>query len=609
MILIRNAFFFVFVLFLLSVNAGEITNKLSDLFSFQETASSDEILDPEIAFLVSAEVLADGQLHLNWDIKPGYYLYKNKFSAATDNPDISFRNFSFPTGKVKEDPAFGQVEVYYDQNSASGLIAFSDVNLQEFNLNVAYQGCKEDSVCYPPIKKTLPITLPASFDLQAGKDSSSNEPLLSEQDSITQKLKDKNLLFNIISFFGFGLLLSLTPCVFPMIPILSGIIVGEGSRITRTRGVTLSLSYVIAMALTYAVLGIIAGLFSLNLQAASQNVWVLSSFSAVFVFLALSMFGFYELQIPSSWQNKLSLKADEDSRGTLKGAAVMGVLSAIIVGPCVAPPLAGALFYISQTGDALLGGFALFAMGLGFGVPLLIIGATSGELLPRAGVWMESIKRLFGVVMLGVAIWFLERVLAESMVLILWAALFITTAIFIGALDRIESVTTQWQRLWKGLGLVMLAYGVILIVAAANGGGTVLKPFTQQFNQVTTETLPFSYILSLDDLDTELQQARRDGKPVMLDFYADWCVVCDEMETYTFSDPSVRDGLKQFTLLKVDVTKNNDLDKAFLKHFDLFGPPAILFFNTNSAEIKSHRLVGFVKAKPFLKHLTEAMSL
>jgi thioredoxin:protein disulfide reductase len=609
MILIRNAFFFVFVLFLLSVNAGEITNKLSDLFSFQETTSSDEILDPEIAFLVSAEVLADGQLHLNWDIKPGYYLYKNKFSAATDNPDISFRNFSFPTGKVKEDPAFGQVEVYYDQNSASGLIAFSDVNLQEFNLNVAYQGCKEDSVCYPPIKKTLPITLPASFDLQAGKDSSSNEPLLSEQDSITQKLKDKNLLFNIISFFGFGLLLSLTPCVFPMIPILSGIIVGEGSRITRTRGVTLSLSYVIAMALTYAVLGIIAGLFSLNLQAASQNVWVLSLFSAVFVFLALSMFGFYELQIPSSWQNKLSLKADEDSRGTLKGAAVMGVLSAIIVGPCVAPPLAGALFYISQTGDALLGGFALFAMGLGFGVPLLIIGATSGELLPRAGVWMESIKRLFGVVMLGVAIWFLERVLAESIVLILWAALFITTAIFIGALDRIESVTTQWQRLWKGLGLVMLAYGVILIVAAANGGGTVLKPFTQQFNQVTTETLPFSYILSLDDLDTELQQARRDGKPVMLDFYADWCVVCDEMETYTFSDPSVRDGLKQFTLLKVDVTKNNDLDKAFLKHFGLFGPPAILFFNTNSAEIKSHRLVGFVKAKPFLKHLTEAMSL
>jgi len=609
MISIRNALFFVFVLFSLSVSAGDLTNKLSDLFSFQDSNSADEILDPEIAFLVSAEVLSDGQLYLDWDIKPGYYLYKDKFSVATDNPEVGFNKLQFPAGKVKDDPAFGQVEVYYGQNNASGPISFSNIELKAFNLNVAYQGCKEDSVCYPPIKKTLAVSLPASFDIQADTGGVITEPLLSEQDSITKKLKDKNLLFNIISFFGFGLLLSLTPCVFPMIPILSGIIVGEGSRLTRTRGITLSLSYVIAMALTYAVLGIIAGLFSLNLQAASQNVWVLSLFSAVFVFLALSMFGFYELQLPSSWQSKLSPKNEEADRGTLKGAAVMGVLSAIIVGPCVAPPLAGALFYISQTGDALLGGFALFAMGLGFGVPLLIIGASSGELLPRAGAWMESIKRSFGVVMLGVAIWFLERVLPESIVLILWAALFISTAVFIGALDRIEKTTTQWQRLWKGFGLVMLVYGVILIVAAANGGGTVLKPFPQYSNQATVEALPFNYIVSLEELDKELQKARGDGKPVMLDFYADWCVVCKEMETYTFSDPSVREGLKPFTLLKIDVTKNNDLDKAFLKQFDLFGPPAILFFNKNSAEIKSHRLVGFVKAKPFLEHLREAISL
>jgi len=609
MISIRNALLLVTFLFSLSVNAGEITNKLNDLFSFQESASSDEILDPDIAFLVSAEVLADKQLHLNWDIKPGYYLYKDKFSVSTDSPGISLTNISFPTGKVKQDPAFGQVEVYYGQNSATTSVVLSDNSPKEFNLNVAYQGCKEDSVCYPPIKKTLSVILPAAFNAQTSNIVTTQAPLISEQDAITQKLKNKNLFFNIISFFGFGLLLSLTPCVFPMIPILSGIIVGEGDRLTRTRGIMLSLSYVIAMALTYAVLGMIAGLFSLNLQAASQNVWVLSLFSAVFVFLALSMFGFYELQLPSSWQSKLSSSQGQAKRGTLKGAAVMGVLSAIIVGPCVAPPLAGALFYISQTGDALLGGFALFAMGLGFGVPLLIIGATSGELLPRAGIWMETIKQFFGVIMLGVAIWFLERVVPETVALILWAALFITTAIFIGALDRIEAVTTHWQRLWKGLGLVMLVYGVILIVAAANGGGTVLRPFTQQSNQTSAETLAFSYVTSLEELDKELQQAQRDGKPVMLDFYADWCVVCKEMETYTFSDPSVQEALKQFTLLKIDVTKNNDLDKAFLKQFDLFGPPAILFFNTSSAEIKSHRLVGFVKAKPFLEHLSKAISL
>jgi thioredoxin:protein disulfide reductase len=597
------------IIFTLSVSAGELGSKLSDLFSFQDSASVDEILDPEIAFRVSAEVLSSSQLSLIWEIEPGYYLYKDKFSAATDSPDVILGNINFPDGKVKEDPAFGQVEVYYGQNTALGAIKITDTALKEFNLNVAYQGCKEDSVCYPPIKKTLNVTLPAFFGAALTKNDVIQEPLVSEQDAITQKLKDKNLFLNILSFFGFGLLLSLTPCVFPMIPILSGIIVGEGDRITRTRGLTLSFSFVIAMALTYAVLGMIAGLFSLNLQAASQNVWVLSLFSGVFVLLALSMFGFFELQLPSSWQSKLSSNQRSAGKGTLKGAAIMGVLSAIIVGPCVAPPLAGALLYISQTGDAVLGGLALFAMGLGFGVPLLVIGATSGELLPRAGAWMESIKRLFGIVMLGVAIWFLERVFPESIVLILWAALFITTAIFIGALDRIEATTTQWQRLWKGLGLVMLVYGALLIVAAANGGGTVLKPFTKQTNLVTAESLSFNYVASLQELDKELQQAKRDGKPVMLDFYADWCVVCKEMETYTFSDPAVQEVLKQYTLLKVDVTKNNDLDKAFLKQFDLFGPPAILFFNTDSVEIKSHRLVGFVKAKPFAEHLTKGISL
>jgi thioredoxin:protein disulfide reductase len=606
---VRNTLFFSALLFSLSVNAGEISDKLNDLFSFKSSPATDEILDPEVAFRVIADIDSNKQLVLNWEIEPGYYLYKNKFSVESDDLALILGDYDFPTGKLKADPTFGQVEVYYGQNSLSIPFEYTESSLKEFNLNVAYQGCKEDSVCYPPVKKTLTVSMPASFKSPTQNNSATLISSLSEQDAITKELKDKSLLINILSFFGFGFLLALTPCVFPMIPILSGIIVGEGVRITRTRAIMLSLSYVIAMALTYSALGIIAGLFSLNLQAASQNIWVLSFFSGVFVLLALSMFGFYELQLPSSWQSKLSSSQTEADRGTLKGAAIMGVLSAIIVGPCVAPPLAGALLYISQTGDALLGGLALFAMGLGFGVPLLVVGATSGELLPRAGMWMENIKHVFGVIMLGVAIWFLERVLPEVVTLILWSTLFITTAIFIGALDRIEAITTHWQRLWKGLGLVMLVYGMVLVVAAANGGGTVLKPFNKQTSVVATKVLPFKTISGLEELDKELKQAKSTGKSVMLDFYADWCVTCDEMEAYTFTDPVVQKTLQQLTLLKVDVTKNSDDDEAFLKQFDLFGPPAIIFFNKDSVEIKSHRLVGFVKAKPFVDHVTEVLSL
>ncbi|MGB1800369.1 MAG: protein-disulfide reductase DsbD, partial [Gammaproteobacteria bacterium] len=344
-------------------------------------------------------------------------------------------------------------------------------------------------------------------------------------------------------------------------------------------------------------------------QAASQNAWVISFFSGVFVLLALSMFGFFELGLPASWQSKLSQNHNESHHGTLKGAAIMGVLSAVIVGPCVAPPLAGALLYISQTGDAVLGGLALFAMGLGFGVPLLVIGATSGELLPRAGLWMEKIKHVFGVVMLGVAIWFLERILPASFTLVLWGALFIVTAIFMGALDRIEPITTHWQRLWKGLGIVILTYGVLLVVASTQGNGTVLQPFKGYANVQSSQSLPFKKIANLDDLDRELKQAQSQGNTVMLDFYADWCVVCDEMEAYTFSDAAVQQTLKPVVLLKVDVTENNDDDKAFLKQFDLFGPPAILFFNKESNEVKSHRLVGFVEAEAFVKHVKEALTL
>ena len=606
---------FVLTFFLsLSVHAGDFGDKLSDLLSTGSSAASDEILDPEVAFRVVANVNTENKVELNWNIEPGYYLYKNKFSIESANPNLTLASYQFPKGKEKQDAAFGQVEVFYDRANVSVPFTITDAIVKEFDINVGYQGCKEDSVCYPPIRKTLTVNVPASVNsLSVSADVSETiqaTPLrVSEQDEITQKLKDKSLLINILSFFGFGFLLALTPCVFPMIPILSGIIVGEGEHITRARAIMLSISFVLFMALTYSVLGIIAGMFSFNLQAASQNVWVISFFSIVFVLLALSMFGFYELHLPASWQSKLSKNHNESHHGTLKGAAIMGVLSAIIVGPCVAPPLAGALLYISQTGDALLGGLALFAMGLGFGVPLLIIGATSGELLPKAGMWMENIKHVFGVVMLGVAIWFLERILPSSVTLILWGALFVVSAIYIGAMDRIEPITTNWQRLWKGLGIVMLTYGVVLVVASTQGSGSVLKPFQNISNAEAKQSLPFKKINNLADLDKELEQAKRNGNTVMLDFYADWCIVCHEMEDYTFSEPVVQQSLESVVLLKVDVTENNNDDKAFLKQFDLFGPPAILFFNKESTEVTSHRLVGFVKAEAFVKHVKEAISL
>lgn len=611
---IQVAFFTVILLTSLTTYAGEFSNKLSALFSSANSAVSDEILDPEIAFRVIANIDSEKNIELNWEIQPGYYLYKNKFLINSASPNVTIGAYSFPAGKLKQDAAFGEVEVFYNKANVFVPFNISDAILSEFDINVAYQGCKEDSVCYPPIKKTLTVNVPASvnFTTVSENTAQSNQKTtltLSEQDTITKKLKDKNLFINILSFFGFGFLLALTPCVFPMIPILSGIIVGEGEHITRARAILLTISFVIAMALTYSLLGVVAGLFNLNLQAASQNAWVISFFSGVFVLLAFSMFGFYELHLPAALQSKLSKNHNQSHHGTLKGAAIMGVLSAIIVGPCVAPPLAGALLYISQTGDALLGGLALFAMGIGFGMPLLVIGATSGELLPRAGLWMENIKHIFGVIMLGVAIWFLERILPASATLVLWGALFVVSAIFIGALDRIEPITTPWQRLWKGLGIVILTYGVVLVIASTQGDGTVLQPFKNSLSVTASQSLPFKEIDNLDDLDKELMQAKTEGRYVMLDFYADWCVVCDEMETYTFSDPDVQKTLKPVVLLKLDVTENNHDDKAFLKRFNLFGPPAILFFNKDSSEVKSHRLVGFVKAEAFVNHVKEVISL
>ncbi len=563
---------------------------------------------------MSAEMSVADKVIIRWQIADGYYLYRDKFNFAIKGENVALGETVLPRGVLKHDPVFGDVEVHWHAVEITLTTVRQGRDVTPVELVIGYQGCKDNAICYPPISKTVPLLLEsvaAPAVAATTGDILNQKPggkKISRQDSITQSLKDGNVLLNILAFFGFGLLLALTPCVFPMIPILSGIIIGQGDHFTHQRAFFLSLAYVLAMAITYAVLGVIAGSFHLNLQAASQNIWSIVVFSGIFVLLALSMFGFYELQLPGSWQGRLSAAGNSQKRDSLRGATVMGLLSAIIVGPCVAPPLAGALLYISQTGNAVLGGFALLSMGLGMGAPLIIIGTSAGKLLPKAGVWMESVKRVFGVIMLGVAIWFLERVLAGPVILLLWASLFIVTAIYMGALDRLDPYA-GWQRLWKGLGLAMLVYGAVLIVGAASGGQDVFRPLQGiAMNSSQIEQLEFIRIKSVDDLDRILAVATERDNAVMLYFYADWCITCKEMEKLTFPKSEVHQVLQDVILLKADVTANDENDNALLKRFELFGPPAILFFG-NGEERKDFRLIGFVEAGEFVQHVQEATAL
>ena len=437
-----------------------------------------------------------------------------------------------------------------------------------------------------------------------------------EQDRVAAALMSGNRWLVVLSLFGAGLLLTFTPCVLPMVPILTSIIVGRGTdagggaAASTRRAFTLSLVYVLAMALTYTVAGVLAGLFGANLAAAFQDPWIVSAFAAVFVLLSLSMFGFYDLQIPASWQAGLAAVSHRQRGGTHAGVAVMGALSALIVGPCVAAPLAGVLIYIGQTGDPVLGGVALFALGMGMGVPLMVAGVSAGKLLPKAGAWMNAVKAVFGVMLLAVAIYLLERVVPESVALLLWAALFIVCAIYMGALDSLSAASGGWRRLWKGAGLVMLVYGVLLMVGVAGGGGDLFRPL-QGVALVGGERgeheLEFRPVKGIEGLNAELGSAAARGQVVMVDYYADWCVSCKEMERFTFSDPAVQAALANVLLLQTDVTDNDARDRSLLAEFDLFGPPAIQFFGPDGRERRELRVVGYMDADDFLRVVERAM--
>ena len=578
-------------------------------------------LPAEEAFRASARLIDDKQVEVRFQVADGYYLYRHRFKFAADG--ISFGEPALPPGKPKKDDAFGEVEIY------RGELVFTlpiSAGQPPFTLQLTSQGCADIGICYPPQVHALDVSSGGTVGSLLGRALGRSEapaassapasaaapaPAVDEHDEsgrIARLLGGGSTLATLASFFGFGLLLAFTPCVFPMIPILSGIIVGHGHAISKGRALGLSLLYVLGMAVTYAAAGVAAGLSGTLLAAALQNPWVLGGFALVFVVLAFSMFGFYELQLPTALQSKLSDSANHQQGGSPVGVVAMGALSALIVGPCVAAPLAGALLYIAKSGDAVLGGAALFAMALGMGAPLVVVGVLARSALPKPGPWMEGVRRAFGVMLLGVAVWLVSPVLPSIVPMLAWAGLLIFSAIYLHALDPLPSHAAGWQRFWKGVGVLALIAGAALFIGALAGSRDPLQPLAilrAQAAQAPVAETRFQRVRSVDELDQILKTATR---PVMLDFYADWCISCKEMERFTFADPAVARRLEAFQLVQADVTANNDADKALLKRFRLFGPPGIIFFDAAGAERTGLRVVGFQPAETFGKVLDAALA-
>ena len=576
------------------------------LLALTGAVRAEEPLPPEQAYRFSAQRVDAKTLEARWQIADNYYMYRDKFKFVLDGGTLGTPRL--PPGKIKDDEIFGKVETY--RKEVKILIPVEAAG--PVTLKATSQGCWDGGICYPPITQEARIEMAAAGATPVTSSVSGSSPVSAgpadESSRIARLFKGENLAWVLLSFFGFGLLLSLTPCVFPMIPILSGIIVNHGHAVSHLRAFVLSLAYVLGMAATYAMVGVAAGLSGTLLSAALQNAWVLGGFALVFVVLSFSMFGFYELQMPSALQSRVSDTANRQG-GSLPAIALMGAFSALIVGPCVAAPLAGALLYIAQTGNAVLGGTALFVMALGMGAPLLLVGAFSRSLLPKSGPWMEGVKKFFGVLMLGTALWLVSPVIPLWAQMLGWALLMIVPAIYLHALDPLPQHAHGWQRLGKGLGVILLLGGAAMLIGMLGGARDPLQPlgFLRSGATAVSPAPTFERVATIERLDARLAEAKAAGKPVMLDFYADWCVSCKEMERFTFADPQVAARMKQFVLLKADVTANNADDAALLKRFSLFGPPGIIFFDTNGRELLDLRVVGFQPADQFLPTLERVL--
>ena len=549
--------------------------------------STDNLLEPEKAFRFSAQVI-DGAIEVRFAIADGYYLYRDRMKFEATGARLG--KAEFPPGLLHKDEFFGEQQIYRREVK----VRIPAEAAGPFDLKVTSQGCADVGVCYVPMESNARLTLTGAGSAAA--------PSLFSSDTEIGRLFEGNVLVLMAAFLGFGLALTFTPCVLPMIPILSGIIAGEGKNVGKRDALILSSAYVLGMSVTYTAAGIAAAYMGSLLAAMFQNVWVLAAFALVFVVLALSMFGFYDLQLPGFIHHRLHAVHHRLRGGRIASVAAMGALSAIIVSPCVAAPLAAALLEIARTGNVALGGGALFAMSIGMGLPLIAVGVSEGALLPKAGAWMEGVRRFFGVLLLGVAVWIVSPALPPMMTMLAWSALAIVSAIFLRALDGLGPHATGWARLFKGIGIMLLVAGIALLVGALSGSRDPLRPLAGLVaGESAVAPTQWTRIASVADLDARLKQP---GKPVMLDFYADWCVSCKEMEHFTFSDPRVKRELDTMLLLQVDVTANTAEHKALLKRFSLFGPPGIIFFDAQGSEVKGLRVIGYQNADRFLKTLS-----
>ncbi len=578
--------------------------------------ASGDFLPVDEVFVPVLSALDGNTVEIAIRVLPGYYLYRDKITAKTVSNRVQFGQLELPPGEKKFDEWFGEMQVYHQDVFAVLPLARATPDAVDLELELGYQGCADGGICYPPVSKTLRVSLPAATAvsaLQVPAARSDAGPPVSEQAMLARVITQSGLWAAAGVFFLAGLGLAFTPCVLPMVPILSGIIAGEGDNVSSGRGFALALSYVMGMALVYTAAGVVAAAAGLQMQAAFNQPWVLILFSSLFVVLALGMFGLFDLQMPSAIQSRLAGISGTQKSGTAIGAFVMGALSSLVVTACVAPALIAALTVMAQTGDMLRGGTALFAMSLGMGAPLLLVGAAQGKFLPKAGAWMVAVKNAFGFMMLGLAIWMMSRMLPESVTLALWAVLVFMGGVYLGGLATLDTKASGAQKLGKGFGLLAMLYGAVLLLGALAGGHSLLQPLaslgTGSRNGVAEEhALAFRRIKTVNDLDREVAMAAASGKSAMLDFYADWCVACIEMERYTFIDPAVQAALANTVMLQADVTANDAEDQALLQRFGVFGPPTIIFFGSDGMQREGYEVVGFMKAEKFAEHVRAAVA-